>query len=222
MMHLSARTAFFLAVLLGGAPRDASTQSLSYALLFGAGPTWWSGPYSQGGKVGFLGVMALEARAAGPLAFRAELGGASTAADLGETGFGSEPTTLTFYRLHADALARLYPPMRTSLGRFFLELGASAWVRTGCDVDMVGGMGFLGGETVDCDAWEPDFASTARPLRPRSSGTELLLGIGGYRGRFGLALRYRTAGSPLVATDGSPMRSSSLALAAEWVFHGWR
>jgi len=175
----------------------------------------------QGGTLGLsLGAGAIEWRAAHPIAIRAELGGGRYAADLGNTGFFSEPTTLSFYRVHLTALGRVYPFMRAGRPRLFVELGASGWQRTACDVDMVGGPGFLGGETVDCDEWEPGVSSNARPLRPNSSGAAILVGVGGYLGRLGLTLRYETGGRTVIETSDGAMRARALVLAAEWVFNG--
>lgn len=48
----------------------------------------------------------------------------------------------------------------------------------------------------------------------------MILGIGGYVGRFGLTLRYETAGRAVIETTEGPIHVRAFILAAEWVFSG--
>jgi hypothetical protein len=211
---------FLAAVLLATTTSRTLAQDLSYSLLFGFGQHSWSGPFIEGGKAGVsLAAVAAELAMSDRVALRAELGGGPRRADLGRTGLFEEKTTLSHYRVHVGVLGRWYVPVRPGRIRFFVEAGATGWRRTACDVDTVGGPGFLGGETVDCVGWAPDGASDAGIL-PNNSGVTMLLGAGGYYRRFGLGFRYDAGGrAALESTDG-PLRVRTLAIVGEWVFSG--
>jgi len=212
--------AFLVALLIVASPQDIRAQHVRYSVVLGAGHTSWRGPYVEGGTVGpVLGAGAIEWRVATPIAVRAELGGGRYAADLGSTGSLSLPTKLSLYRVHIAALGTVYPLRNTGQPQFFVEFGAAGWRRTSCDVNMVGGPGFFGGETLGCGDWEPD-ATGVRPLRPTSSGASFLIGAGSYFGRLGLTLRYETGGTAFFETGEGAIRARTIVVAAEWVFKG--
>ena len=213
------RRVLVLAALLAATTTTPSVaQHVSYSLLHGIGSHSWNGPYIEGGKSGVsLAAVAVELGMSDRIALRAELGGGPRRADLGRTGLFEEKTTLSHYRVHLGVLGRWYVPVRPGRLRFFVEAGASGWMKTMCDVDLVGGPGFLGGETIDCIEWAPDGANDAGIL-PNNSGVTMLLGAGGYYRRFGLGLRYDAGGrAALESTDG-PLRVRTLAIVGEWVF----
>lgn len=206
--------------LLATSHGAANSQDLGYSLMLGGGRTSWSGPFVAGGRWGApLAAFAAELGLPGPIAIRTELGFASTGADMGTTGMFAEETTLSHYRAQLALAGRAYLPARESNIRFFAELGLIGWVRTGCDVDMVGGPGFLGGETRDCSDWEPDGSGLMATLDPARSGLTMQAGIGVRRGAWGAVIRHEAAGT-FIDTDRGPMKSSVLFLAVEWVFHG--
>lgn len=209
-----------IASLIAVSPSDLTGQTMGYSAVLGSGYTSWSGPFVQDGAWGLpLVAVAAEWRPAGVSAVRAELGGGGRRADLGSTGFFSEGTTLTHYRAQIGLLGRLYAPRESRSTDFFGELGMAAWVMSACDVDLVGGPGFLGGETLDCDDWEPDDPGTSGRLAPEPSGFSVQIGFGVRRGPWSMALRYEPSGT-LLETGMGPMKSKSFFLAFEWVFAG--
>jgi len=215
------RPAFLLLIasLIAGGPSGLSGQKMGYSAVLGGGYTSWSGPFVQGGDWGVnLLAVAAEWRPKDVLAVRAELGLGGREADLGSTGFFSQETTLTYGRAQIGLLGRLYAPRGSRSTDFFGEFGVAAWVRAACDVDLVGGPGFLGGETEDCDDWEPDDPGSGR-LTPEPSGFSVQLGFGVRRGPWAMALRYEPAGT-LLETGRGPMKAKSFILAFEWVFAG--
>lgn len=195
-------------------------QTTSTSLLLGVGHSSWTGPYVQGGRTGVtLLAVAREWPRTPRFSFRGEVGAGVRSADLGLSPDMDLPRTLNFYRLHLAALGRAYLSHGTTGPHLFAEVGGAVWTRLTCDVNLERGPGF-GEETIDCTAWEPSFTDDARPLSPHSAGANFVLGAGGYLGRFGLTLRYETAGTALLESSAGPLHASAVTLAGEWVFHG--
>lgn len=212
------RALFLFAVGLGGFPGEASGQDLAYFVALGFGHTSWTGPHIEGGKWDIpLAAVASEWRPASAFGVRAELAAGPRRADLVSTGLFSEETTLGFYKLQLGLLGRYYLSRPDRRIQFFGEVGVSGWVRIGCDVDMVGGPIF-GGETVDCDRWEPESQVGLGPLDPKGSGVSIQLGAGARRGAWGMSLRYDMGGTHVESGTG-PMKAKAVFLAFEWVFH---
>ncbi len=201
-----------LLALLSAAPVAAQS---GWSVIAGAGQPVWSGPYVTGGKFGasLLGVAVDRPVGAGWTA-RAELAGQQDVGDLGITGLFEQPTSVTAYRAHLAAIAR----RRVGTGPFFMEAGAAAWLKTGCDVDTSGGPGFFGGETVSCADWRDDASpeSGGPTLRPKSTGLNMLVGAGVSGRRFSALVRVEAVGTPLLDTDAGAIRGRSITLALEW------
>lgn len=197
-------------------------QPLRYAASVGAGPTSWSGPLVQSGATNSSLGAAIEWQLRSAYALRLGVGAASASADLGTTGIFEEETTLTVSQLHLGAAVRAYRPARRRHRSLFVELGGERWRAGRCDVDMVGGPGFLGGSTENCRDWGSPFSDSstgARRLRPLSGGFTAFAGTGAYVGRLGVAMQVRNM-TPVVETDEGPIRAGRLLVLVEWVFNG--
>jgi hypothetical protein len=170
----------------------------------------WSGPYQDGGRLSpALGVWA-EVPPTSRLALRAEVGAGNFAADFGEE------TTLTVGQLHLGAIGRLYSRRAARSPRWFAEVGSAGWRRTFCDVDIVGGGGFLGGRTENCEDWRPMVHEGDAPLAPRPGGAVILAG-GGFRSeRFGVNARYAHLVGPVLDASEAKLRARQYLLAGEW------
>lgn len=208
-------------LLIGMLPAGGRLAAQSnIAIIAGVGTSSWSGPYLDGGKTGFaLFGVAAERPVSRSWSIRGELAGQRDAGDLGATGLFEQPTTLLVYRAHVAAMARLYPAAIGRRQSLYVEAGLSGWAKAGCDVDLSGGPGFFGGETLGCGEWIADDA-TEPPLRPKSAGANVVIGAGTYIGRFGIGVRYEPTGTAVIDTDRGAIRVRALTVTVEWTPKG--
>lgn len=209
------RLAFIIGCLLALASTAPASAQSSWSLTAGVGQPTWTGPYVMGGKFGVsLLAVAVQRPMGGGWMGRAEVGGQDDVGDLGITGLFELPTSVAFYRAHLAATAR----RRMGSGPFFLEAGAALWLQAGCDVDTSGGPGFFGGQTVGCDDWRDDAntESSDSTLTPKSTGLNLVVGVGVQGRHFGALVRLEPIGTTTIDTDAGAIRARSLTLALEW------
>ncbi len=201
-----------VATLCGGAPLAAQT---SLSIMLGAGTTSWSGPHLTGGKFGTsLLALSAERDIAPGWTARGELAGQRNAGDMANSGLFEQPTSVVYYRASVAAVAR----RQLGHGPFFVEGGVSLWIKAGCDVDLADGPGFFGGETVGCSEWrsDADQGSPAPTLRPKSTGANLLVGVGLGGRRYGALVRFEPVGASLIDTDDGTISGRALSLILEW------
>ena len=82
-------------------------------------------------------------------------------------------------------------------------------------MDLEGGPGFLGGETVSCAEWVEE--DGVGPLVPRGSGIAWTLGTGVRLDRWAFGIRYERDGRALFGTPSGEVRPSVLQLTGQWV-----
>jgi hypothetical protein len=206
-----------LVLLLLGAPAT-SLPAQQLGVMGGVGRTFWSGR-GVGDTWGITHLaLAVQAPLWRAVALRVEAGGGPWKADLGSTGWFSERTTLHLYRIQLSGLARWQAA--TAEGRLspFLEGGLGYWARSGCDLDLVGGPGFFGGETRSCAAPAEEGTEDVFPLVPRAGGVTVALGAGARRGAWALGLRYEVGGQELLRGPQGGLGADVLHLTLEWAF----
>jgi hypothetical protein len=225
-MACPTRVMLAVAILASGAG-PARGQTRGPTLILGVGRTSWDGPYITSGPLPAVSVLSPGARnhlallglggeiaGAGRIRFRAEAGFGHQAADLGNSGSLELPTRLSWSQIQVTGLGRWYPGRNRAV---YFEAGATSCIRAACDVDLIGGPGFLGGETIGCNEWDPGAGTSGRPIRPADGGVDGTLGAGGYHGRFGVGIRYQFAGTARMHANGLPIMAHTLALTVEWI-----
>lgn len=149
-----------------------------FAVFLGAGVSELSGGASKGSVGAYAFGIAHERWLRERLSWHTELLMETDGTDLGKTSIFSLPTSIS--QVHVG-LAGMLRWNRPSGG--YLAAGGSVMLETSCDVDVKGGPGFLGGETVSCDAF------TDIPLESHSATAGLLVAAGIQRSRLGLEAR---------------------------------
>lgn len=172
-----------MVLLWAVSPLDAQAPEparSTFSVLLGGGWTTLSGEPSAGGVAGLtVGGAAYQRQVGEQISVRAELVGWLTRADLGRTGLFEESTTVGQNHLGVGL------QLRGAVGRNgFVGIGGTLLAETVCDVDLEGGPGFLGGETVPCEEFEEG------PIMPRSGAVAFLASAGVERGRWGLEARF--------------------------------
>ncbi len=198
-------------------PAAASGQE--FGVLLGVGRTDWSGSAAaawQGTPGLTLGALTAEWQLDRTWAGRLELGGGARVADLGQTGLFAQETRVSVHRVHLAAIVRPTWGAQDGRLRTFVEGGAIGWLRTLCDVDLEGGPGFFGGETVDCAEWvtEDDLG----PLIPAGSGLAWTLGAGVRTDRWAFGIRYETDVNATIGSPRGEARPRVVQLTGQWVF----
>lgn len=189
-------------------PAPITSPRSGIDLFLGAGLIRLSGEPGFKGKPGTsIGGVAFERPFRQRYSWRAELAAQPVMADMGPTGFFALPTTLSIYRFGIAGVARRYGARGKYVG-----LGVSVATVYGCDVDVEGGPGFLGGETISC----ADFTDVA--ISPASSLTSGIISAGIERERLGLELRYDVGLQPLFETTNGGVRPSALSLVLHYRF----
>lgn len=207
-----------LVVLLGAPATGLSAQQ--WGVMGGMGRTFWSGP-GAGDTWGITHLaLAVQVPLSRAFALRLEAGGGPWKADYDRTGWFGERTTLHLYRIQLFGLARWQGASTEDRLRPFVEAGAGYWTRTACDLDLVGGPGFLGGETRNCAAPAEEGTEDVFPLVPRGGGVTAALGAGVRRGPWALGLRYELGGQDLLRGPQGALEADVLHLILEWTF--WR
>ncbi len=194
---------------LGGQAPEPTRSSFS--VLLGGGWTTFSGEQPAGGVVGpTVGGAAYQRQVGGWISVRAELLGWLTRADLGRTGLFDQPTTVGQNHLGMGL------QLRGAVGRNgFVGIGGTLLAETVCDVDLEGGPGFLGGETVPCEEFEEV------PLMPRSSAVALLASAGVERGRWGLEARFDQGLGATLEAPGGGMVPRRISLILHYALRRW-
>lgn len=205
-----------LVVLLGAVATGLPAQQLG--VMGGVGRTFWSGP-GAGDTWGITHLaLAVQVPVSQAFAVRLEAGGGPWKADFGSTGWFGEDTTLRLYRIQLFGLARWQAAPAEGRLRPFLEGGVGFWTRTGCDLDLAGGPGFLGGETRSCAAPAEEGTEDVFPLVPRGGGVTAALGGGARRGPWALGLRYEFGDRELLRGPRGAFGADVLHLILEWTF----
>lgn len=180
---------------------------LVFSAFLGAASTNLAGGPSKGGQPHFgpLGV-AVERRLGPVLALRAEAFQQTVGADLGrvQRDFFDYDGRIDRGEVGVAAVMRAYSSPEAARG-FVAGLGAAVSGQTSCDVDLEGGSGFFGGETLDCADYDQ------MQLRPSSVTTSLVATGGIVRSRFALELRYNHGLQAAIRTSSGSMHVRSLA-----------
>lgn len=200
--------------LVAVTPLDAQVLESArsrFSVLLGGGWATLSGESSAGGVAGpTVGGAAYQRPVGGRISVRAELVGWLTRADLGRTGLFEESTTV------AQSHLGMAFQLRRAVGRNgFVGVGGTLLAETVCDVDLEGGPGFLGGETVSCEAFE------GMPLMPRSGAVALLASMGVERGRWGLEARFDQGLGASLETPAGSMVPRRVSLILHYALRRW-
>ena len=183
----------------------------SFSVLLGGGWTTFSGEPSAGGVVGVtLAGAAYQRQVVDRISVRTELVGWLTRADLGRTGLFEQSTTVGQNHLGVGL------QIRGAVGRNgFVGIGGTLLAETVCDVDLEGGPGFFGGETVPCEEFEEG------PFMPRSSAAALLASAGVEFGRWGLEARFDQGLGASLEGPAGRMVPRRISLILHYVLRRW-
>jgi hypothetical protein len=194
-----------------GAAQDGRRVLPEFSVFVGGGWTDLAGPESEGGRLGLntLGAAA-EGRLNRALSLRAELLAAVAAAMITERGMLQRRGHIARGDVGVAGMIRGYAGERTQ-GRPFAAIGGALATQTFCDVDLVGGVGFLGGETVACADWDGGLRTTA-------NSAAAIVAAGAVHRRWGGELRYRHGLQPVITSPRGELHARSIALVLHYRF----
>lgn len=181
-----------------------------FSAFLGGGWTDLSGGRGEGGTLrpGPFGV-AFEWGIGSRLSWRGELLGRIAGAKVTEVEILTREGTISRGEVGIAGQVRLYP--RGEGPGLFTGLGGSVTAQTYCDVDLIGGGGFLGGETIACDEWDP-------VLEVSTSSASATISAGLVHGRLEAELRYDHGLRSVIATRDGNMRPRGLAIVGHYRF----